>query len=296
VLYVILQKIYIYESISFVNIFYLNMNTNHLAEKRDWLLSILKGYGSLIVAFSGGVDSSFLLAMANEALNKNLLAVTASSELFPEWETREAGDFAKSLGVEHLILQSRIMHRADFISNTKERCYLCKKHLIEELLTIANHRGIQYVAHGANIDDLSDYRPGFVAAQEMGIKSPLVDANLTKNDIRRLSKQMNLPTWNKPSLACLASRIPYGTPITVKDLKMVDQAEQVLFGLGFTGCRVRVHDKVARIEVDTKDIERIIDKKTRSFVLEKLRKIGFTHVAVDLEGYRQGSMNRDLTL
>jgi uncharacterized protein len=188
------------------------------------------------------------------------------------------------------------MLRSDFTANTKDRCYLCKKHLMEELLKIAGRRGIQHVAHGANIDDLNDYRPGFAAAQEMGIKAPMVDAKLTKNDIRRLSKQMNLITWNKPAMACLASRIPYGTLITEKDLKMVDQAEQVLFGLGFIGCRVRMHDKVARIEVDTGDIERLIHKKTRSVIVEKLRKIGFSHVAVDLEGYRQGSLNRALDL
>ena len=272
------------------------MNENHLIEKRDRLISILKGYGSLLVAYSGGVDSSFLLAVAHEALKNNLLAVTAASPLHPEWETREAADFANILGVEHMIIQSRIMHRADFKSNTKERCYLCKKYLIEELLKISNYRNIQYVAHGANVDDLSDYRPGFTATQEMGIKAPMVDAGLTKNDIRRLSKQMNLSTWNKPQMACLASRIPYGTAITEKDLKMVTQAEQVMYGLGVTGCRVRIHGKVARIEVDAGDIERILDPKTRSVIIEKLRKIGFSHVAVDLEGYCQGSMNRDLTL
>ena len=272
------------------------MNENHLIEKRDRLLSIVKGYGSLLVAYSGGVDSSFLLAVAHEALKKNLLAVTAASPLHPKWETREATDFANVLGVEHMIIQSRIMQRTDFVSNTKERCYLCKKYLIEELLKISNHRNIQHVAHGANVDDLSDYRPGFVAAQEMGIKAPLVDAGLTKNDIRRLSKQMNLSTWNKPPMACLASRIPYGTPITEKDLKMVNQAEQVMYGLGVIGCRVRIHGKVARIEVDAGDIEKILDQKTRSVIIEKLRKIGFSHVAVDLEGYCQGSMNRALKL
>jgi uncharacterized protein len=270
------------------------MNTNHLAKKMDRLLSILKEYGSLIIAFSGGVDSSFLLAMARKALNTELIAVTAVSPLYPEWETREASDFAKSLGVEHLIVQFNIMHQTDFLSNTKERCYLCKKYLMDELLMIANHRGVQHVAHGPNIDDLSDYRPGFTAAQEMGIKAPLVDANLRKNDIRQLSKQMKLTTWNKPSMACLASRIPYGTLITEEDLKMIEHAEEVLIEIGLTGCRVRVHDKVARIEVDTGDIERIIHRKTRSLVVEKLRKIGFSHVAVDLEGYQQGSMNRAL--
>jgi len=270
------------------------MNKNHLAEKRDRLFSILKGYGSLLVAYSGGVDSSFLLAMAHEALNKHLLAVTAVSPIHPESESRAAGNFAKSLGVEHMIFQSKEIHRVDFIANTKERCYLCKKYLMEELLTISNQRNIQYVAHGANIDDLSDYRPGFAAAREMGIKAPLVDANLTKNNIRLLSRQMNLNTWNKPSMACLASRIPYGTPITAGDLKMIEQAEQVLTNIGFSGCRVRMHDNVARIEVPAGNIEKIADPKTRTFIVEKLRKIGFTHVAVDLEGYCQGSLNRAL--
>ncbi|MEJ2656100.1 MAG: ATP-dependent sacrificial sulfur transferase LarE [Desulfobacterales bacterium] len=270
------------------------MNTNRLEEKRDHLLSILKEYGSLLVAFSGGVDSSFLLAAASEALNTNLIAVTSASPLYPEWETLDARYFAAALGVEHLVIQSGIMHRPAFTANSKDRCYLCKKYLFQELLKIADHRGIQQVAHGANIDDLSDYRPGFSAAQEMGIKAPMVDAKLTKNDIRRLSKQMNLVTWNKPAMACLASRIPYGTPITEKDLKMVNQAEQVLIGLGIIGCRVRKHGKVARIEVDTRDIEKLIDQNTRSVIIEKLKKIGFSHVSVDLEGYRQGSMNRAL--
>jgi uncharacterized protein len=272
------------------------MNTNHLVEKRDRLLSILKGYGSLLVAYSGGVDSSFLLAMARKVLNTNLIAVTAASPIHPERETREAHDFAATLGVEHLVLQSQIMLRADFTANAKDRCYLCKKHLMEELLQIAGRRGIRHVAHGANIDDLTDYRPGFAAAQEMGIKAPMVDAKLTKNDIRRLSKQMKLVTWNKPAMACLASRIPYGTLIREKDLQMADQAEQVLFRLGFIGCRVRIHGKVARIEVQSEDIERLIQQKTRTVIIAKLRKIGLSHVAVDLEGYRQGSMNRVLDL
>ncbi len=267
-----------------------------LTEKQDRLLSILKGYGSLLVAYSGGVDSSYLLAMAREALNKNLIAVTAASAVYSERETREACDFAATLGVEHMVLQSKTMRQSDFTANTKDRCYLCKKHLMVELLKIAGGRGIQYVAHGANIDDLSDYRPGFAAAQELGIQAPMVDAKLTKKDIRRLSKMMNLATWDKPAMACLASRIPYGTLITEKDLKMVDQAEQVLLTLGFTGCRVRMHGKVARIEVSAGDIERIIRQATRSVIVEKLRKIGFSHIAVDLEGYRQGSMNRGLNL
>ena len=248
----------------------------------------------MLVAYSGGVDSSFLLAMAHEALNTNLIAVTAASPFYPETETCYARDFAASLGVEHLIIHSTTMDRADVTANTKNRCYLCKKYLMEELLKIAGRRGIRHVAHGANTDDLSDYRPGFAATQEMGIKAPMVEAKLTKNDIRRLSKEMNLVTWNKPAMACLASRIPYGTSITEKNLKMVDQAEQVLFRLGFIGCRVRMHGNVARIEVQTEDIERLIRQKTRSAIVEELRKIGFSHVAVDLEGYHQGSLNRAL--
>lgn len=268
------------------------MNKNRLTKKRTQLFSILKEYGSLLVAYSGGVDSSFLLAMAHEALKTNLLAVTAESPLHPKGERQAAQDFAQELGIRHLMVSSREMSQPDFRSNTKDRCYLCKKYLLEDLLKIANKNGIQHVAHGANLDDLDDFRPGFAAAREMGINAPLIDAGLKKNDIRMLSKQMNLSTWNKPAMACLATRIPYGTPITIRDLKRVEQAEQVLFSLGFTGCRVRVHDKVARIELDIKDIQQILDQKISSVIIEKLKKIGFFHVTVDLEGYRQGSMNR----
>jgi uncharacterized protein len=270
------------------------MIKNPETKKRDHLFSILEKYSALIIAYSGGVDSSFLLAVAHEALKKNLVAVTASSPVHPEWERQSATAFARQLGVEHIIIQSREMSRLEFRSNTKDRCYFCKKYLCEDLLKIACDRGIEHVAHGANVDDFDDFRPGFAAAREMGITAPLVDAGLTKNDIRRLSKQMNLNTWNKPPMACLATRIPYGTPITLKDLEMVEQAEQVLWGYGFTGCRVRMHGTVARIEVDTGDVERVLDREMRSVIAENLRKIGFLHVAVDLEGYRQGSMNRDL--
>ena len=190
-----------------------------------------------------------------------------------------------------MVIQSREMSRPDFKANTKDRCYICKRYLFEDLLKIAFNMGIEHVAHGANVDDLEDFRPGFAAAEEMGIKAPLVDAGLTKDDIRSLSKQMNLKTWNKPPMACLASRIPYGTPITDRDLKMVEQAEQVILGLGFTACRVRLHSNVARIEVDPGEIEKMLDKGIRSAIIGKLREIEFSHAAVDMEGYRQGSMN-----
>jgi uncharacterized protein len=267
---------------------------NSLTTKRDHLFTTLKGYGSLLIAYSGGVDSSFLLATAHEALKKNLVAVTAKSPVHPARENQDAKAFAEELGVRHMFIQSREMSQDDFIANTKERCYLCKKYLFEDLLRIANELGVKHVAHGANLDDLEDYRPGFDAARELKIAAPMVDAGLTKNDIRTLSKKMNLKTWNKPSMSCLATRIPYGTQITMEKLKMIEQAEQVILALGVNTCRVRLHAKVARIEVHPFDIQRIMDQEIRSTIVRKLREIGFSHVAVDLEGYGQGSMNRTL--
>jgi len=267
---------------------------NGLKTKREHLISTLKSYGSLLVAYSGGVDSTFLLATAHEALKKNLVAITAKSPLHPVRENQESKAFAQQLGVQHIFVKSMEMSRSDFTANTKKRCYLCKKYLFKDLLKIAREKNIKYVAHGANVDDLEDFRPGFDAAREMNIMAPMVDAGLTKNDIRTLSKQMNLNTWNKAPMSCLATRIPYGTQITTEKLKMIERAEQVILALGVKACRVRLHAKVARIEVDPGDIERILDQVVRSTIVRELRRIGFTHVAVDLEGYGQGSMNRDL--
>ena len=277
------------------SLFVKKMN-NSLTSKRERLISILKGYGSLLIAYSGGVDSTFLLAVAHEALKKNLVAITAKSPLHPVMENQDAKAFAQELGVKHMLVKSREMNLPDFTANTKERCYLCKKYLFIDLLKIARDKNIEYVAHGANLDDLEDFRPGFDAAREMKITAPMVDAGLTKNDIRMLSKQMNLKTWNKPPMSCLATRIPYGTQITTEKLEMIEQAEQVILGLGFNACRVRLHVKVARIEVDSADIERILEQGVRSSIVGKLREIGFSNVAVDLEGYQQGSMNRALSL
>lgn len=270
------------------------MGEKRLMQKKQHLLSIISEYGSLMVAYSGGVDSTFLLAAANEALKKNLVAITAKSPVHPLRENKAAAAFANRLGVEHIIIESKEMNQPSFRANTKDRCYLCKQYVFGDILKIARDRGIEHVAHGANLDDLEDFRPGFVAANEMGVKAPLVDARLTKKEIRALSKKLNLPTWNKPPMACLATRIPYGTPIKIKDLKMVEQAEDVLFQLGFDSCRVRLHDKVARIEVDLEAFTKMLDQEVRRRIVEKFRAIGFFHVALDLEGYRQGSMNRSL--
>ena len=268
------------------------MIDSHLKSKRKHLVALLKQFDSLMVAFSGGVDSTFLLSMAHEVLQNNLIAITADSPLHPEWEKKEAIEFAKNLGVKHLIVLSKEMNLAEFRKNPKDRCYICKKMLFEDLLSIAKDQGIEHISHGATVDDLDDFRPGFIAAKEWGIKAPLIDAKLTKDDIRILSKEMNLKTWNKPSMACFATRIPYGKLITKKNLKMVARAEKTILDLGFTSCRVRLHDKMARIEINLEELEKILDPKNRIIIIDKFRKIGFLYVAVDLEGYTHGSMNK----
>ena len=268
------------------------MNRLSLNNKKKRLALILKGLDSLMVAFSGGADSAFLLAVAHDVLKDNVVAVTAVSQIHPAREKKKAMKFVKNYGIKHIILQSAEMSLPAFVANRKDRCYVCKKNLFEELIKISSDIGIKYIAHGANTDDLEDFRPGLTAAQEMGVLAPMIDAGLTKNDIRLLSKEMNLETWNKPALACLATRIPYGTSITVKALEMVDQAEGVLINLGFNACRVRKYENTARIEVNPEEIENISDKKIRETIVEKLKKIGFSHVTVDLEGYVRGNMNK----
>lgn len=264
------------------------MNRLTLNNKKKQLVLILKGLDSLMVAFSGGVDSAFLLAVAHEVLKKNVVAVTAVSQIHPTREKKKAVEFVKNYGIKHIILQSKEMSLPAFVANRKDRCYVCKKNLFKKLIKIASGIGIKYIAHGANTNDLEDFRPGLTAAREMGVLAPMIDAGLTKDDIRLLSKEMNLETWNKPALACLATRIPYGTPVTVKALEIVDQAENVLSDLGFKACRVRKHENTARIEVNPEEIESISDKKNRETIVRKFRKIGFSRVTVDLEGYSQG--------
>ncbi len=261
------------------------MNRLTLNNKKERLALILKGFDSLMVAFSGGADSAFLLAVAHDVLKDNVVAVTAVSQIHPAREKKKAMEFAKNYGIKHIMLQSAEMSMPAFLANRKDRCYVCKKNLFEKFIKISSDIGIKYIVHGVNTDDLEDFRPGLTAAQEMGVLAPMVDVGLSKDDIRLLSKEMNLETWNKPALACLATRIPYGTPITVKALEMVDQAEDVLISLGFNACRVRKCEGMARIEVNPKEIESISDKKIRGTIVGKLKKIGFSHVAVDLEGY-----------
>jgi uncharacterized protein len=263
-------------------------------EKKDRLIRILEGFDSLLVAFSGGVDSTFLIATAREVLGERLIAVTAQSPVHSRRETEAAKAFATKLGVRHAFLSSREMWLDDFVVNRRDRCYVCKKALFEDLLELAVQLRIQCVAHGANLDDLKDFRPGFAAARELNIQAPLVDANMTKTDIRNLSKEMKLPTWDKPSSACLATRIPYGIAITVDVLDMIDRAESYLLKLGFRGCRVRHHGLIARIELERVDFQKMLDEGLRERVVKRMRQIGFSYVAMDLDGYNQGSMNRML--
>jgi uncharacterized protein len=264
--------------------------------KKEKLIQYLKGLDSLLVAFSGGVDSTFLLALAHETLGDKVLAVTESSSTYPSMERQEAVQFAQERGIEHVVFQSDETSIPEFVSNTPDRCYHCKKALSQELLKIAGERGIEHVAYATNVDDLADYRPGLKAADEMGIIAPLVVSKLNKEEIRFLSKEMGLPTWDKPAMACLASRIPYGDPITAEKLKMVEEAEAYLAKSGFKQYRVRHHGSVARIEVESAEIHRLNEPVLRKKIAEKFKEIGFLHVAVDLEGYTTGSMNRALEI
>jgi pyridinium-3,5-biscarboxylic acid mononucleotide sulfurtransferase len=264
--------------------------------KKEKLISVIEKCDHLIVAFSGGVDSTFLLQTANKVLKKNVIAVTAQSPIHPEREIEFAKKFAENFGIKHIIMQSREMILPDFLANTRDRCYVCKKLLAEDLLELGSKMGIKHVAHGANVNDLDDFRPGFRAAEEMGIIAPLVDAGMTKKDIRTLSKKMGLDIWDKPSMACLASRIPYGIPVSEEALNKIDQAEQFILSLGFISCRVRYHNEVARIEVSPNDFKKLFDNKTRTAIISKFKGIGFLYVSMDLEGYIQGSLNRSFSL
>ena len=270
------------------------MSASDAQQKKEILIKNLRQLDSLLVAFSGGVDSTFLLAVAHDVLKDRVTAVTASSATYPLKEQKKSIEFAIKYNIKHIITHSDEVSLPEFSSNTPDRCYHCKKLLSIELKKIAEELKIQHIALAVNADDLSDYRPGIRAAGEMGLINPLVDAQLSKEDIRILSKEMGLPTWNKPAMACLASRVPYGERITEEKLKMIEAAEDFLIVNGFLQCRVRHHGSVARIEVNCSDITRITEEKLRKKIIEKFKQIGFLHIALDLEGYTTGSLNRIL--
>ncbi len=268
---------------------------DRLKEKYNELLELLKSYENVAVAFSGGVDSTFLLNAAKEALDDKVIAVTARSLSFPTRELNEAKVFASQISIEHLIVDSEELDIDGFSQNPKNRCYLCKSELFTKITEIAQNRNISVILEASNQDDNGDYRPGLLAVQELGIHSPLRQIGFTKDEIRILSKEQNLPTWNKPSFACLSSRFPYGESITPERLIMIDKAEQYLLDLGIWQVRVRIHNNLARIETDENGFKLLLDPQLRNQVYDALRKIGFTYVSLDLKGYRTGSMNETLS-
>ena len=266
-----------------------------LLEKYGKLVEYIKSLESVAVAFSSGVDSTFLLHAAKEALGDQVIAITATSLSFPQRELKEATEYCREQGVRHFIVESEEMQIEGFSQNPKNRCYLCKHELFTKIREIAADQGMKEVLEGSNLDDNGDYRPGLVAIAELDIKSPLRHIGFTKEEIRKLSAHFGLPTWKKQSFACLASRFPYGDEITEKKLRMVDRAEQLLLDLGFRQLRVRIHDKVARIELEPSEFGRFMEEDIRTRVYEEFKKIGFDYVALDLRGYRTGSMNETLS-
>lgn len=262
--------------------------------KKEVLENILRGYGALLIAFSGGVDSTLLLAVARRVLGDNVLAVTYASPFHSDREIKEAVEVGKLLEVPHLVVNTPDIESREVVMNPKDRCYYCKKQMGLVLSRIAAEKNIKTIAHGANLDDQRDHRPGHRAAEEMGWVAPLVAAAMTKADIRLISKEMGLPTWNKPAMACLATRIPYGTPITKEALEQVAAAEAVLWDVGFSTSRVRHHGEVARIEVPADELSRFLDETLKLDIIQKFRELGFQYISLDLEGYVQGSMNRGI--
>lgn len=246
------------------------------------------------IAFSGGVDSTFLLKTAYDVLGDNVLAVIVQSAAFPQREQNEAQQFCVRFGIPYVTCCVEVGEIPHFTENPPERCYYCKKAMFQKIMQAAQEHHISFVAEGSNMDDNSDYRPGHRAVSELGIASPLRKAGLYKEEIRQLSKEMKLPTWSKPSFACLASRFPYGEEISKEKLRRVERAEELLFSHGFRQFRVRVHRDVARIEVLPEDFPRLLEEKTRRQVVEKLKSYGFTYVSLDLQGYRVGSMNETI--
>lgn len=265
---------------------------NPLANKRDQLLSQLASYGSCAVAFSGGVDSAVVAKAAQLALGENAVAVTGVGDALAEGELETARKLAKLVGIRHLERTTEELARPGYVENSSSRCYYCKTELYEHIEEVANELGLATIVNGANVDDLGDYRPGMQAAREHEVRSPLAACGFTKQDVRDLAAEWQLPVWDKPATPCLASRIAYGQEVTPERLRMIDAAEQHLRGLGLREVRVRYHEgDLARIEVPAEAIAIIVDKATRRELVARLQELGFKFIALDLMGFRSGSLN-----
>ena len=258
-------------------------------KKYNNLIKYLKNLESAAVAFSGGVDSTFLLASAREALSDNVVAFTVRSPYIPDWEIEEAKEIANKLSARHMVFETEISD--SILNNPENRCYLCKKFIFTRLVSEAKKLNIDYVIEGTNADDTRDFRPGIKALRELDIKSPLLENSITKADVRYFSKLMNLETWDKPAYACLLTRIPYNTRIREEELRRIEHAEVFLMTLGFKGVRVRSHNNLARIELNKEQITDIFQNSIRDKIVNKFRDIGYTYITIDIEGYRTGSMN-----
>src|SRR6266849_2792923 len=267
-----------------------------MEEKQQQLFSLLRDMGRVIVAYSGGTDSAYLAWAANRALGDQSVAITADSASIPESHKRDAIEFARQFGIRHELIPTHEIENPDYLKNDANRCFHCKDELFDRLEEVGRERGIAHIVYGVNMDDLGDYRPGQNAAKIHQVKAPLVDAKLSKAEIRELSRVAGLPTWDRPAAACLSSRIPYGTPVTIENIKKVETGEEELKALGFRQFRVRFHGEIARIEVAREEMERALSLEMAQKFTAIFKKLGFQYVTLDLEGYRQGSLNEVLKI